>query len=108
VATLLVRHVPPEQPAVHLPAEWMRELVADTKNNWVDVQKRDGKFVAAVGKETFDVRLKVSLADGKILSGTIENPVKAKERDCEDAGFTKCGDPRSHEILRHIEITLER
>jgi len=108
VATLLVRHVPPEQPAVHLPAEWMREPVADTKNNWVDVQKRDGKFVAAVGKETFDVRIKVSLADGKILSGTIENPVKAKERDCDDAGFTKCGDPRPHDILRRIEIALER
>jgi hypothetical protein len=100
--------VPPEQPAVHLPADWMREPVADTKNNWVDVQKRDGKFVAAVGKETFDVRMKVSRADGKILSGTIENPVKAKERDCEDAAFTKCGDPRPHDILRRIEIALEQ
>jgi hypothetical protein len=108
VATLLVRHVPPEQPAVHLPADWMREPVADTKNNWMDVQKRDGKFVAAVGKETFDVRMKVSRADGKILSGTIENPVKAKERDCEDAAFTKCGDPRPHDILRRIEIALEQ
>lgn len=108
VATLLVKHVPPEQPSVHLPVEWMREPVADTKNNWVDVQKRDGKFVAAVGKETFDVRMKVSLADGKILSGTIENPVKAKERDCEDADFTKCGDARPHEIVRRIEIALER
>jgi len=108
VATLLVKHVPPEQPAVHLPADWMREPVADTKNNWVDVQKRDGKFVAAVGKETFDVRMKVGLADGKILSGTIENPVKAKERDCEDAAFTKCGDARPHDILRRIEITLEQ
>lgn len=106
-ATLLIKHVPPEQPSVRLPANWMREAVADTKNNWVDVQKRDGKFVAAVGKETFDVRIKVSLVDGKILSGTIENPVKAKERDCEDEGLTKCGDPRRHEILRRIEIALE-
>jgi hypothetical protein len=86
VVTLLVKHVPPEQPSVHLPVDWMRVPVADTKNNWVDVQKRDGKFVAAVGKETFDVRVKVSLADGKILSGTIDNPVKAKERDWDDAG----------------------
>ena len=108
VATLVVKHVPPEQPAVHLPADWMREPVADTRNNWVDVQKRDGEFVAAVGKETFEVRMKVSLADGKILSGTIENPVKAKERDCEDAAFTKCGAARPHEIMRRIEITLER
>ena len=108
VVTLLIKHVPPEQPAVHLPVDWMREPVADTKNNWVDVQKRDGKFVAAVGKETFDVRMKISLADGKIVSGTLENPVKARERDCEDAAFTKCGDPRPHEILRRIEITLER
>jgi len=107
VATLLVRHVPPEEPAVHLPAAWMREPVADTKNNWVNVTKRDGKFVAAVGKETFDVQVKVSLVDGKILSGTMENPVKSRERDCEDAAYTKCGDPRPHEILRHIEIELE-
>lgn len=108
VATLLVRHVPPEEPAVHLPAAWMREPVADTKNNWMNVAKRGGKFIAEVGKETFDVRMKVSLVDGRILSGTIDNPVKAKQRECEDAALTSCGDPRPHDILRQIEITLER
>ena len=108
VATLLVRHVPPEEPAIHLPAAWMREPVADTKNNWVNVAKRNGKFIAEVGKETFDVRMKVSLVDGKILSGVIDNPVKAKQRECTDAAFTSCGDARPHDILRQIEIALER
>ena len=108
VATLLVRHVPPDQPAVHLPADWMREPVADTKNNWVEVQKRDGKYIAAAGKETFDVNINVSLTDGKILSATIENPVKARERECEDAGLNKCGEAHPHDILRRIEIALEQ
>ncbi len=108
VATLLVRHIPPEEPAIHLPAAWMREPVADTKNNWVNVAKRNGKFIAEVGKETFDVRMKVSLVDGKILSGAIDNPVKAKQRECTDAAFTSCGDARPHDILRQIEIALER
>lgn len=108
VATLLVRHVPPEEPAVHLPQAWMREPVADTKNNWVNVAKRNGKFIAEVGQERLDVQMKVSLVDGRILSGTIDNPVKAKQRDCEDAALTMCGDPRPHDILRRIEISLER
>lgn len=108
VATLLVRHVPPANPAIKLPAAWMREPVAGTPNNWVEVSKRDGKFIAAVGKETFDVQTKVSLEDGKILSGTIENPVTARERECSDAELTKCGDARPHPILRRIELSLER
>jgi hypothetical protein len=108
VATLLVRHVPPANPAIKLPAAWMREPVADTPNNWVEVSKRDGKFIAAVGKETFDVRMKVSLADGRILSGNIENPVTARERECSDAELTKCGEARPHPILRRIELTIER
>jgi hypothetical protein len=108
VATLLVRHVPPPQPSIHLPAAWMREPVADTQNNWVQVAKENGKYNAAVGKETFDVQIKVSLADGKILSGSMENPVKTRERDCTDAALTNCGPPRPHDILRKVEISLER
>jgi len=108
VATLLIRHVPPAQPAVKLPAAWMREPVADTPNNWVEVTKQGDKYVAAIGKQTFDVQMRVSLVEGKILSGTIENPVKAKERDCNDAALTNCGDPRPHAILRQIEISLDR
>jgi hypothetical protein len=108
VVTLLVRHVPPANPGIKLPAAWMRDPVADTPNNWVEVSRRDGKFIAAVGKETFDVRMKVSLADGRILSGNIENPVTARERECSDAELTKCGEARPHPILRRIELTLER
>ena len=107
VATLVVKHVPPEQPGVKLPAAWMREPAADTPNNWVNVIKRPDKYVAAIGKETFDVRMKVSLADGKILSGEMENWVESVERDCEDEDLLRCGDPRPHRILRRIELMLE-
>ena len=52
-------------------------------NNWVSVQKgQDGKFEAGVGEETFDVELTVSLKDGKILSGQMDNVVKTVERTC--------------------------
>jgi hypothetical protein len=106
VAILLIRHVPPKKPQVKLPAVWMREPVADTPNNWVNVTRKAGKYVAEVGKETFDVQLTISLVDGKILSGTIENPVRAQERDCQDAELTNCGAPHPHQILRHIEVSL--
>jgi hypothetical protein len=57
---------------------WMQTPVADTPNNWIDVKGKnnDGKYVAAVGKETFDVEIKTSLKDGKILSATTDNLVQ--------------------------------
>jgi uncharacterized protein with FMN-binding domain len=107
-ATLTVRHVPPEKPEVKLPADWMRKPVADTPNNFVQVQKiADGKYVASVGKETFDVEMKVSLSDGRIMSATIENPVETIERECADVALTSCSDPKPHSILRQISISLE-
>lgn len=107
-ATIVIRHVPPEKPEIKIPAEWMRSPVADTPNNWVEVKNsNNGKFLAAVGKETFEVVIKLSLDDGRILSGTIDNPVVTVERECEDAALTKCGDLRSHFIRRQIEISLE-
>ena len=52
VAALLVRHVPPLQPKVKLPAAWMQAPVADTPNNWVQVARnQSGKYEAMVGKE---------------------------------------------------------
>jgi hypothetical protein len=108
IATLVVKHVPPEHPQMHLPAPWMQAPVADTANNWVEVQPVNGKFMASVGKEIFDVQIEVSLDDGKILSATMENPVETIERDCEDAALTDCGEPRHHHIERHVTITLER
>jgi hypothetical protein len=108
-ATLVVRHVPPEKPEIRLPADWMCKPVADTANNWVLVQRtKSGKYLAAVGKETFDVEMKLSLADGKILSGSMDNPVETIERECEDAALTRCSDLRPHPIRRQIEISLGR
>jgi hypothetical protein len=105
VAILLVRHVPPEKPEIKIPVEWMRPPVADTPNNWVEVEKRPaGKYLAEVGKETFDVQIKVSLANGKILSATIDNPVELVSRECADAALTNCTPSAPHHILRQIEI----
>jgi len=107
-ATLLIRHVSPQNPEIKLPAEWMRKPVADTANNWVQVQKTDkGKYLAAVGKETFEVEIKIVLSDGKILSGHIENAVETIERQCADSGGTNCGDSKPHSIRRQISLELE-
>ncbi len=108
IATLLVKHVPPAQPQVKLPAPWMQTPVADTPNNFIDVKKNAaGKYVAQVGKETFDVEIKISLKDGKILSATLNNLVKTHNRECSDAAFLDCGEPSDHQIHRQIEIQLE-
>jgi hypothetical protein len=108
-ATLVVHHVPPPKVEVKLPASWMDQAVEDTPNNWAEVRRaQDGKYSAAVGKETFDDVIKISLADGKILSGTIENPVIALERECDDPGLTKCGGPKRHYIRRQVGIVLVR
>jgi hypothetical protein len=105
VATLLVRHVPPPQPAIHFPAAWMRTAVADTPNNWVEVGKTDGgKVVGRIGKETFDDVIRISLTDGRILSATMDNPVEVLERQCDDAALTACGSPIRYEIRRRIAI----
>jgi hypothetical protein len=107
-ATIVVQHVPPAKPQVKLPAPWMETPVADTPHNWVEVKKNnEGKYTAAVGKETFDVVIHISLVDGKILSATIDNPVKTQERECADAALTQCGAPKPHNIRRQIEIALE-
>jgi len=106
-ATLVVKHVPPEKSSVKLPGDWMQKPVGDAPNNWVGVQKeQNGTYTASVGQETFTDEIKVSLADGKILSATMDNPVKAIERICEDEALTKCGDAKPHDILRKIDITL--
>lgn len=107
VATLLVKHVPPLQPKVKLPAEWMRMPVADTSNNWVQVAKnQSGKYDVGVGKEAFDVELKISLKDGRILSATMNNLVQTRQRECSDAALLDCGQPSDHQIHRQIELHL--
>lgn len=105
VATLVVKHVPPEKPLIKLPAAWMEKPVADTANNWVEVTKAgEGKFSAEVGKESFLDTIKVSLVDGRIVSATQENPVEVLERDCSDAALTTCGEPVRYQILRQVEV----
>jgi hypothetical protein len=106
--TLLARHVPPEQPQVKLPAEWMRKPVADTPNNWDQIQKtKGGKYLVAVGKEVFNDEIVLSLSDGKILSATMDNPVQTVERECDDPGAVQCGELKSHFIRRQIEVSLQ-
>ncbi|HEV2616139.1 MAG TPA: hypothetical protein VGU63_05960 [Candidatus Acidoferrales bacterium] len=106
IATLLVRHVPPARPQIHLPVAWMQKPVADTPNNWVEVGKNaDGAYTASVGKETFDDVIKLNLTDGRILSATMDNPVEVLERKCIDAALTSCSDPIRYQIRRQIEIT---
>jgi hypothetical protein len=105
VATVVVKHVPPEKPEIKLPADWMKLPVADTPNNWMQVAKAgEGKFSAQVGKEIFVDTIKVSLADGRILSATQLNPLEVLERMCSDAALTTCGEPVRFQILRQIEI----
>jgi len=104
-ATLLVRHVPPTQPQIQLPAEWMRIPVKDTPNNWVEVEKKGDKYLAEVGKETFEVHIKLDTNDGKILTARLDNPVAAVERECADIALSKCGNPQLHEIRRSVELT---
>ena len=107
-AVVLIHHVPPTHPNLQFPAQWMQAPVADTANNWVEVTKtEDGKYEAGVGKETFDVTITVSTADGRILSATMDNPVVTSSRTCEDAALTKCGVAQPHTIHRHVEIALE-
>lgn len=105
-AVLVVRHVPPEKCQLTLPAAWMQTPVADTPNNWVQVIKLPGKFLAMVGQETFTDEITISLADGKILSATMDNPVKTIMRTCTDEALTQCDVPQAHEILRKIQIVL--
>ena len=108
IAVVQVHHVPPSHPDLQLPADWMQAPVADTANNWVEVTKtKDGKYEAGVGKETFDVTITLSTADGRILSANMENSVVMSGRECDDAALTRCGVAQPHTIHRHIEIALE-
>jgi hypothetical protein len=88
-----------------LKAAWMQERVGTGANNWVQiVRNSQGKYEAGVGLETFKVDLTVSVADGHIVSATMENPVTTIERVCDDEALTTCGAAKKHEILRKIEL----
>jgi hypothetical protein len=105
IAVVVVRHVPPANPQIKLPADWMLSPVADTPNNWVQVVKgRDGTYVAQVGKETFNVRLNVSLGNGAIVSAQMDNLVEVLQRQCSEPALTQCGDSIRYQVKRSIQI----
>ena len=104
-ATLVVNHVPPDRAYVRTPVEWMRTPLGDRPNNWIQVTKAgDTRYIASVGVETFDVRVVVSMATGKILSAEMDNPVQVFERECRDSMLTMCGAGVRYQILRRVEI----
>jgi len=72
----------------------------------VEVKKNHDSFIAGVGKETFDVEMKLSLVDGKILWGKLDNTVEQAFRECTDDTLASCGAPTRNQIKRLIEITL--
>jgi hypothetical protein len=86
----------------------MTTPVGASKNNWVQVEKgSDGKYIAGVGQETFDVKIKLALATGQILSATMDNPVEVTERACNDAALTDCGNPQHYTIRRQITLRAD-
>jgi hypothetical protein len=108
LAVLRIKHFPPPKPTIHLSADWMRTPVADTPNNHVQVSRTKEGYSASVGKETFDVELRIALADGKILFAKIDNPVTKITRECSDAALTRCGAARLDPTFRHVEMSLVR
>jgi hypothetical protein len=104
--TLVVNHVPPDRTYVRTPVAWMRDPLGTRPNNWIQVTKAsDMRFVASVGVETFDVRVVVNLATGKILSAEMDNPVQVLERECSDPTLTICGEPVRYQIVRQVAIS---
>jgi hypothetical protein len=106
-ATLHVRHVPPPAICGQVPAEWMTKPVADTVNNWFQVEKNaKGLYEAGAGKEVFDADVVVLLPSGIIRSATMHNPVLIHQKTCRDAALSDCGPIEKTEIVREITFTL--
>jgi hypothetical protein len=104
-ATVDVRHVPPREKKLDLPAAWMNDRVGARPNNWVEVaQTPDRHYRARVGAESFTVELQLSRADGRLLGATMQNPVDVVERDCDDRALSICGPPRRYHISRVINL----
>jgi hypothetical protein len=108
IATLVIRHIPPAQPQIKLPAPWMSDHVGNSPNNWVQVEKTsDGKYIAGVGQETFEVRIRIAVATGRIVSATLDNPVTVSERACTDAALAACGAPERYTLGRQITLRAD-
>lgn len=105
IATVLVRHVPPDRPAIDMPAEWMRQQLAEAPNNWMQVVNiGKGRYLAMTGNETFDVKIDVDLDDGSILFAHMDNRIEVLERICTGMALSDCGDARRHAIVREVEL----
>ena len=107
-AELLVKHVPPKQQKLKLPASWMETPVRALPNNWAQVIKSDGGFLVQVGMEVFEVHVTVDTRDGKIVAARIHNPVVYVERRCTDAALTQCAEPKPDELVRDVSLILVR
>jgi hypothetical protein len=105
-AELLIKHVPPKQQKLKLPASWMDMPVRTVPNNWVQVIKSDGGFLAQVGMEVFEVRISVDTRDGKIVEAKIHNPVVYVERTCTDAALTQCTESKPDGLVRDVSLVL--
>jgi hypothetical protein len=103
-ATLLIRHVPPAKGQIPFPVAWMEEPVGKLPNNWAEVERADGKYLAEVGEELFEVTIKLSIPSGRIVSAEMDNSVDVLECDCEDAALMKCNDPVQYRIHRQISL----
>ena len=107
-AAVLVKHVPPptgcsRQP----PAEWMSKPVLDTPNNFFQVIKgNEGKYSASMGREFFNVDIKLAVPSGKILSAVMYNPVSGIGRTCTDEQLSDCGAPEEFSLVRNISMEL--
>jgi hypothetical protein len=108
-ATLKVRHVPPPAICGQVPAEWMKKPVADTVNNWFQIEKNEkGLYDAGAGKEVFEAEVVVLLPSGIIRSATMHNPVLIHQKTCRDAALADCGPLSKTEIVREIRFSLLR
>jgi len=86
-------------------AAWMSEPIADTENR-AQVSKAGDKFLAS-RQGNLRHPYENPAFDGAILSGTLDNVVDSRERDCNDTALMNCGERRMRKIVRKIEITLK-
>lgn len=107
-AAVLVRHVPPPAGCSRRPpAEWMSKPVLDTPNNFFQVVKGDdGKYRASMGREFFNVDIRLAVPSGKILSAVMYNPVSGIGRTCADEQLSDCAAPEEFSLVRNISMEL--
>jgi hypothetical protein len=52
------------------------------------------------------VEITISLADGGIVSATMDNPIAVIARECSDSKLMQCGEPEHYQIRRQIELQV--